>query len=82
MARAVYSMYALDPDSVRGVFEVVERGRAEGQRRLAQRLHDQGHLRANVVVFIDGQRSRDRVHLADPLLPQSRVHVLQALSGG
>jgi molybdopterin synthase sulfur carrier subunit len=45
-------------------------------------LDDQGHLRANVVVFIDGRRSRDRIHLADPLLPESRVHVLQALSGG
>jgi len=50
VARAVYSMYALDPDSVRGVFEVVEHGRAEGQRRLAQRLHDQGHLRDDVGV--------------------------------
>jgi len=45
-------------------------------------LDDQGHLRANVVVFVDGRRSSDRVTLADPLLPHSRVHVLQALSGG
>jgi len=45
-------------------------------------LDDQGHLRANVVVFIDGQRSRDRVALDDALQPDSRVHVLQALSGG
>jgi len=45
-------------------------------------LDDQGHLRPNVVVFIDGQRSRDRVALADPLQPHSQVHVLQALSGG
>jgi len=45
-------------------------------------LDDQGHLRANVVVFIDGQRSRDRVALADVLRPDSRVHVMQALSGG
>jgi sulfur-carrier protein len=45
-------------------------------------LDDQGHLRANVVVFIDGQRSRDRVVLGDDLGPDSRVHVLQALSGG
>ena len=45
-------------------------------------LDDQGHLRPNVVVFIDGQRSRDRAGLADPLAPDSRVHVLQALSGG
>jgi len=45
-------------------------------------LDDQGHLRTNVVVFIDGRRSADRVALADPLLPHSQVHVLQALSGG
>lgn len=45
-------------------------------------LDDQGHLRPNVVVYIDGQRSRDRVHLADPLGAGSRVYVLQALSGG
>ena len=45
-------------------------------------LDDQGHLRANVVIFIDGQRCRDRVALADALAPASRVHVLQALSGG
>lgn len=45
-------------------------------------LDDQGHLRANVVVFVDGRRSTDRVALADPLAPRSRVHVLQALSGG
>ena len=45
-------------------------------------LDDQGHLRANVVVFIDGRRSGDRVALSDPLAAHSRVHVLQALSGG
>ena len=45
-------------------------------------LDDQGHLRANVVVFVDGRRSTDRVGLADALQPDSTVHVLQALSGG
>ena len=45
-------------------------------------LDDQGHLRANVVAFIDGQRCRDRVALSDPLLTHSRVYVLQASSGG
>jgi hypothetical protein len=45
-------------------------------------LDDQGHLRPNVVVFIDGRRCRERVALADPLRPDSQVHVLQALSGG
>lgn len=45
-------------------------------------LDDQGHLRPNVVVFIDGRRSRDRVLLDDALKDHSQVHVLQALSGG
>lgn len=45
-------------------------------------LDDQGHVRANVVVFIDGRRCEDRVSLHDPLRPDSRVHVMQALSGG
>ncbi|MFN0184169.1 MAG: MoaD/ThiS family protein [Aquabacterium sp.] len=45
-------------------------------------LDDQGHLRPNVVVFIDGQRSIDRVALTDALAPDSQVYVLQALSGG
>jgi hypothetical protein len=45
-------------------------------------LDDQGHMRANVVAFIDGQRVRDRVALDDPLRPEAQVHVMQALSGG
>lgn len=50
VARAIYSMWWLEPDAVRGVYEVVERGRAQGQRHLAQRLRDEGHLRADVTV--------------------------------
>ena len=45
-------------------------------------LDEQGHLRANVVIFIDGRRCQDRIVLDDPLAPDSTVHVLQALSGG
>lgn len=45
-------------------------------------LDDQGRLRANVVVFIDGRRVIDRVVLDDPVGPDSTVSVLQALSGG
>jgi molybdopterin synthase sulfur carrier subunit len=45
-------------------------------------LDDQGHLRANVVCFVDGRRCTERVALADPLQPGSRIYVLQALSGG
>jgi molybdopterin synthase sulfur carrier subunit len=45
-------------------------------------LDDQGYLRENVVVFVDGKRCLDRKRLDDPLQPGSKVYVLQALSGG
>ncbi|TXG96200.1 MAG: MoaD/ThiS family protein [Nevskiaceae bacterium] len=45
-------------------------------------LDDQGRLRPNVAIFIDGHRARDAQAFTDPLQPGSRVHVLQALSGG
>ncbi|MCW5632842.1 MAG: MoaD/ThiS family protein [Rubrivivax sp.] len=46
-------------------------------------LDDQGHLRPNVVVFVDGRRSTERMRLDEErLAPDSTVHVLQALSGG
>ncbi len=45
-------------------------------------LDEQGHLRENVVIFIDGRRMRERKVLDDPLRPDSKVYILQALSGG
>jgi AcrR family transcriptional regulator len=50
VARTIYSMWSLEPEAVRGAFEVVERGRAEGQRRLAERLVEEGHLHPDVTV--------------------------------
>jgi hypothetical protein len=62
--------------------EALEAAFAVNPRLRGYVLDDQAHLRANLVVFIDGRRSDDRVSLAEPLAPDSRVHVLQALSGG
>lgn len=45
-------------------------------------LDEQGHLRSHVTIFIDGRRVLDHVHLEDALQPDSKIHVLQALSGG
>lgn len=45
-------------------------------------LDEQGCLRENVVIFIDGQRARDPKRLDDALAPTSQVYILQALSGG
>ena len=55
---------------------------AHNERLRGYILDDQGHLRHNVVIFIDGRRARDLRGLTDALGPDSRVHVLQALSGG
>ncbi len=45
-------------------------------------LDEQGHLRKHVVVFVDGQRVRDRERLDDPVRDSSEVYVMQALTGG
>lgn len=62
--------------------EALEAAFAINPRLRGYVLDDQGHLRSNVVVFIDGRRCQERVRLADTLQPGSQVHVLQALSGG
>ncbi len=45
-------------------------------------LDEQGHLRKHVVVFVDGQRVRDREQLSDRVREESEVYVMQALTGG
>jgi molybdopterin synthase sulfur carrier subunit len=45
-------------------------------------LDDQGHLRPNVVIFIDGKRPASARLLDDALQANSQIYVLQALSGG
>jgi len=45
-------------------------------------LDEQGELRKHVVVFIDGERVRDRRRLTDPVREASQIYVLQALTGG
>jgi hypothetical protein len=62
--------------------EALEASFAVNPRLRGYVLDDQGHLRANVVCYIDGRRCDERVRLADPLQPESRIYVLQALSGG
>ena len=50
VSRTIYSMWSLEPEAVRRAFEVVERGRAEGQHRMAGRLAEEGHLHPDVTV--------------------------------
>jgi sulfur-carrier protein len=45
-------------------------------------LDDQGTLRRHMSVFVDGMQVRDRGGLSDPVPPEGKVFVAQALSGG
>lgn len=45
-------------------------------------LDDQGHIRKHVAVFIDGRLWPRRDDLSVPLANETRIDVIQALSGG
>ncbi|KAB2939748.1 MAG: MoaD/ThiS family protein [Hyphomicrobium sp.] len=75
---------ACPPVSVeaRTVREALEAALAGNARARAYVLDDQSALRKHMVVFVDGKRITDRVHLSDPVLENGEIYVLQALSGG
>ena len=72
----------VETSSAQTVREALDAAFAVNPRLRGYVLDDQGHLRANVVVFVDGRRMRELKLLNDPLRPDSTLHVLQALSGG
>jgi sulfur-carrier protein len=43
---------------------------------------ERGRLRRHVNIFVGEERVHDRDRLSDPVAPDARVFVLQALSGG
>lgn len=45
-------------------------------------IEDDGSLRKHVNVFVEDVLIRDRRSLSDPLAAESKVYVMQALSGG
>jgi molybdopterin converting factor small subunit len=45
-------------------------------------LTDQGALRQHVNIFVGDSLIHDRVTLSDPVGPDDRVYIFQALSGG
>ena len=45
-------------------------------------VDDQGAVRKHMGVFVDGDLISDRTKLTDPVNADSKVHVVQALSGG
>jgi sulfur-carrier protein len=69
----------IDARTVSQAFETVF---TEHPRLRGYILDDQGALRKHLSVFVDGRPMRDRLHLSDVLGEESRVYVVQALSGG
>jgi hypothetical protein len=43
---------------------------------------ERGRLRTHVNMFIGDERAQDRATLSDPVSPDARVFIMQALSGG
>jgi hypothetical protein len=69
---------------VRGttVREALEAVWAANPRARGYVLDEQGELRKHMAVFLDGRMIRDRAGLSDAVGPDSKLYVMQALSGG
>jgi len=66
----------------RSVREVLDGVLAENPQARSYVLDDQAGLRKHMNIFVDGRMIRDRAKLSDPVHENSRIHVMQALSGG
>jgi hypothetical protein len=66
----------------RTVREVLDAVLADNPQARGYVLDDQAGLRKHMTIFVDGRMIRDRARLSDPVHEASRIHVLQALSGG
>lgn len=68
--------------AVRSVAEALAAAFAEEPRLRGYILDDQGGLRKHLSIFVDGNPVRDRRYLTDAVHADSRIYVVQALSGG
>jgi hypothetical protein len=66
-------------DTVR---EVLDRVFAENEPARGYVLDDQAALRKHMAIFVDGFLIRDRVGLSDAVRDDSKIYVVQSLSGG
>lgn len=68
--------------TARSVDEALAAAFTEEPRLRGYILDDQGGLRRHLAVYVDGRPVRDRRHLSDTVGVDSRIYVVQALSGG
>jgi sulfur carrier protein ThiS len=75
---------ALAPREAAGatVREVLDKVFAGNARARSYVLDDQSSLRKHMVIFVNGRRIEDRLHLSDAVEGDDRIYVLQSLSGG
>jgi len=66
-------------NTVRDVLDAVFAGNPQARGYV---LDEQGELRKHMAIFLDGRMIRDRTGLTDPVGPDSKLYVMQALSGG
>lgn len=64
------------------VREVLDRVFAENEAVRGYILDDQAALRKHMAIFVDGFLIRDRVGLTDAVRNDSKIYVVQSLSGG
>jgi molybdopterin synthase sulfur carrier subunit len=72
------------PTEVRGgtVREVLDAVFAGNPLARGYVLDEQGELRKHMAIFLDGRMIADRTGLSDAVRPDSKLYVMQALSGG
>jgi hypothetical protein len=66
----------------RTVREALDATFSNNARARAYVLDDQSALRKHMLIFVDGKRIEDRVHLSDSVRADGEIYILQALSGG
>ncbi len=64
------------------VREALERVFSSHERIRGYVLDDQGALRKNMVIFVDGRALKDRCTLNDRVTDDAEIFVMQALTGG
>jgi hypothetical protein len=64
------------------VREVLDCVFAENEPARGYVLDDQAALRKHMAIFVDGFLIRDRVGLSDAVRDDSKIYVVQSLSGG
>ena len=66
----------------RTICEILEKVFAENPQGRSYVLDDQSALRKHITIIVDGHVIRDRKRLSDAVNANSKIYVLQALSGG